>query len=387
MGYAGARTIARGTMVSAIQAVSVGGAAMRSVLDFAWDGTPIGAPETWTQSLRTAVDLMLGSGLPSALFIGPQLTQMHNQAFGGLYGQQAQAARDLGRSVGKMDPQGPLAAAAVEVFAGRSVALHGQAHPLGDAASDLLFSLYYAPFRDERGEVVGMSLLVVATGRAAPGRPAGGDEPDDRRALLGELQHRVRNILAVVRSLIARSAETSETVEDLVAHLDGRIAALARIQAVLVRNPGVGVDLEGLVREELLAQSADERRLAITGPEVALASKAAELMTLAAHELATNATKYGALSQPDGRLEISWRIRPGERQDWLELRWAETGVRILASAPRREGFGVALLKRRLPYELGGRAVMDFRPGGLVCEMTFPLGSDVPPAKDQQEDRR
>lgn len=377
--------------MSAIHAAVSGGAAMRPVLDFAWGGTPVGASETWAQSLRTAVDLMLGSGLPSALFVGPQLTQMHNQAYGRLYGRMAEAAQDLGRSVGEVDPTGPLAAAAAQVFAGRSLALHGQAHPLQGEASDLRFSLYYSPFRDEQGDVVGMSMLAVATERSVskdddPPPQRAADEVDDRRMLLSELQHRVRNILAVVRSLIARSAETSETIEDLVAHLDGRIAALARVQAILVRNPGAGVDLEGLVREELLAQNADERRLVIAGPEVNLAPKAAEVMTLAAHELATNATKYGALSQPEGRLEIGWRVRSGERQDWLELTWAETGVRIAASAPRREGFGAALLKYRLSYELGGQARMDFRPGGLVCEMAFPLTSDAAPMKNEQEDR-
>lgn len=334
------------------------------LLEFAWDTTPIGPSDRWPESLHVAVNLMLSVGAPSALFVGPQLVQMHNPAFGTLYGDERSAGRAFGRSLKRDDPNGPLAAAATEVFAGRGVVLREQGSPLDAKAGARTYNLSYAPVRDERGLVSAMWMLAL---------PIAEPPTRERGPLVGELQHRVRNILAVVRSLVARSAETSDTVEDLAAHLDGRIAALARVQAVLVRNPNAGVDLEGLVRDELLAQNADEDRLHVGGPEVVLPSRAAEVLTLAVHELATNAMKYGALSQDSGRLEVTWRLgAAGTPWQRLQLLWRETGVRIASEAPRREGFGTNLLKRRLPYELAGSADIEFHPGGLVCQIAIPF---------------
>jgi two-component sensor histidine kinase len=225
------------------------------------------------------------------------------------------------------------------------------------------FRLTCAPVRDEAGQVSAMLVLAFAS-TEPPYAPA---------AVAEELRHRVRNVLAVVRSLIARSAETSDTVQDLAAHLDGRIAAVTRVQSVLMRNPRAGVDLEDLIRDELLAQSADDERVKIEGPRISLPAKAAELLTLAIHELATNALKFGALSQASGNLQVTWRLE-GTRTSAgrLELVWLESGVRVASSAPRREGFGTNLLKRRLPYELAGKAEIEFRPGGLVCQIAFPF---------------
>ena len=366
--------IVRGNMDSGLEATVTGGAASQRIGDVAWDMTPLGAPENWPQSLRTAVDLILGSVLPSALFIGPELRQVHNQAYADLYADESAPMDALGRPAVEGDPIGRLALAATEVFAGRSVVLQTQDLPLAGRSSDFGFNLCYSPFRNEEGRIDGVLLLAVPLDPTSLRESLEKSEPDDRRALLGELQHRVRNILAVVRSLIARSADTSDTVEDLAAHLDGRIAAFARIQAVVVRNPEAGVDLENLIRDELLAQNAEEDRIVIDGPEIVLSPKAAEVVTMAAHELATNATKYGALSQPGGQLQITWLVRQmgARKESWLALNWMESGVGVATSAPRREGFGTILLKRRLPYELGGKATIEFRPGGVFCQIAFPL---------------
>jgi len=334
------------------------------MLAFAWGETPVGSPDRWSESLRSAIDLMLGSSAPIALFVGPQLVQMHNPSFARLSRDDRSAARALGRSLKRDHPDGPLARAAVEAFAGRSVVVRGEGWPLDTMSDGGSLKLSCGPVRDEGGQV--SAMFVLAAPLAEPAAQA-------RGPLVGELQHRVRNILAVVRSLVARSAETSDTVEDLAAHLDGRIAALARVQAVLVRNPNAGVDLEGLVRDELLAQNADEDRVRVSGPEITLPSKPAEVMTLAIHELATNAMKYGALAQASGNLEITWSLEDtGTPRQRLELVWVETGVRVAGEAPRREGFGTNLLKRRLPYELSGSADIEFRPGGLVCRIAFPF---------------
>lgn len=195
---------------------------------------------------------------------------------------------------------------------------------------------------------------------------------DHQGVLLHELQHRVRNILALLRSIARRTGETSETVEDFAAHLDGRLDALARTQALLARKPGEGVDLELMVRDELLAQTVRRDRVVVDGPTVILAPKCAEVLTMAIHELATNSVKYGALSSAGGRVDTSWRVAQHKGEDWLCFSWTESGVALASMAPRRSGFGTELLERLVPYELRGRSVFEFRPGGVRCAIEFPL---------------
>ncbi len=195
---------------------------------------------------------------------------------------------------------------------------------------------------------------------------------DRQRVLLHELQHRVRNTLAVVRSITSRTEANSETVEDFASHLQGRISALARTQAVLTSAVNDGVDLENLIREELLAQAAPDDQVVVEGLDVLLSAKAAEVVALAVHELATNATKYGALTSPSGRVRVVWSMMKDQGETWLSLSWTESGVRIVAPAPRREGFGTELITARVPYELRGRGSLEIRPGGVHAEIAFPL---------------
>ncbi|MGE7419023.1 sensor histidine kinase [Methylobacterium tarhaniae] len=190
--------------------------------------------------------------------------------------------------------------------------------------------------------------------------------------LLAELQHRVRNTLAVVRSIARRSAETSATVADYAMHLDGRLTAFARAQVMVTRDPAAGIDLEALVAEELRAyQVGDGRQVRIEGPPVRLQPKVAEMLGLAIHELATNAIRHGALGQGRGRVQVSWRAEPGAEEPRLVLRWVETGV-PLPSGPPQRGFGFDLLERMLPYELGGQTKLTLVQGGLLCTITVPL---------------
>jgi len=205
---------------------------------------------------------------------------------------------------------------------------------------------------------------------------------DRQRLLLAELQHRVRNTLAVVRSIARRTAETSTTVEDYSMHLEGRLSALARTQSLVTRDPARGVDLEFLIAEELLAYHAQEGEqvVRISGPRVALRPKAAESLGLAFHELATNAVKYGALAQRGGRVKVTWTVEEGDGPV-LILHWEESGVLIPSGVERRRGFGTELLERALNFELGAKTTLDFAPDGLRCTLEMPLPGQLLPPKD------
>ena len=134
------------------------------------------------------------------------------------------------------------------------------------------------------------------------------------------------------------------------------------------------VDLENLIREELLSVGAqDGDTVSIGGPEVLLSPVVAESIGLAVHELATNAVKYGALRTPGAVLRINWRtnIDYGEGVR-LDLNWIEQGVPAVAVTPARRGFGSELIEDGLPYRLGGESRLEFHGGGVRCALSIPL---------------
>lgn len=209
-----------------------------------------------------------------------------------------------------------------------------------------------------------------------------------QRLLVAELQHRVRNLVGMIRSLVRQSAESHETVEDYIDHLTGRLAAMGRTQTALTRSPGARVDLASLVREEMVACAAQENAYKIEGPDVALSPLHAEVMTLVIHELAANSLKYGALGD-QGFIKIGWTLVEKE-STMLQLRWQETGLSV-ADAPDRQGFGRRLIEERIAYELGGSGVLIVHDTGVLAEIDFPLedrGSVLEtgtPSLEQQRD--
>jgi PAS domain S-box-containing protein len=206
-----------------------------------------------------------------------------------------------------------------------------------------------------------------------------------QRLLVAELQHRVRNILTVVRSVFGRTAEASEDLDHVVDHFRGRLDSLARTQVVVTQSATGMVDLESLVRDELLSVGAgDGPYLRITGPDVKLQSKAAEMLGLAVHELTTNALKYGALSTAKGKIDILWSVNSGYGgEDRLDFIWEEQGVPAISLPPSRRGFGRELIEDALPYSLAAKTELQFRGGGIRCVISLPLRDPERAASDQE----
>jgi two-component system CheB/CheR fusion protein len=222
--------------------------------------------------------------------------------------------------------------------------------------------------------------------------PTGAEE---QVVLLAELQHRVRNTLATMRLIARRSAEFSESLEDYTAHLDGRLAAMARVQNVIIQNPSAGVDLDRLVTDELTSALAyQEERTHVDGPDLRLHLRAAEPVALALHELTTNALKFGALATPTGRLAVTWRIEERDGASHLVFDWVERGVPLDEDESRRRGFGTVVLEEMLAYSLSAATNLAFAPDGVHYRLTLPLtsrtlhggtGASPPPLRHQ--DRR
>lgn len=200
-----------------------------------------------------------------------------------------------------------------------------------------------------------------------------GDER--RRELIQELQHRIKNMLAVVRSLAHRTRSNSRSLEDFSAHFDGRLAALAHVQTALARLPDGAVDLQDMVREELLKSAGEVgEAISIEGPDIGLKGRTAELTAMALHELAVNAVKFGSLSSEGGRLSVSWRVEPSDMGRGLRLDWFEPDIGPVA--PTAAGFGFELLRQGLPYELGAEVDVRFENGDFRCVIRTPLADEA-----------
>jgi PAS domain S-box-containing protein len=196
-------------------------------------------------------------------------------------------------------------------------------------------------------------------------------ESEVRQVLLArEVDHRAKNALAIVQSIVRLTR--ADSMPTYVAAVEGRITALSRAHTVLSHSRWQGADLTGLVEEELAAYRSDRGdRIETTGPAVSLQPASAQTLTLALHELATNAVKYGALSSMSGRLEVSWELKPST----LVLHWQESGGPRVRK-PAKLGFGTRIIVASVEGQLGGQAKFQWGDGGLHCILTIPRGEKI-----------
>jgi two-component sensor histidine kinase len=202
---------------------------------------------------------------------------------------------------------------------------------------------------------------------------------DHLRLMVHELNHRVKNSLATVQAISAQTLRGREVPLEVREALTSRLLALAKAHDVLTDARWAGARLE-----EIAAQAAEpygQERFRIEGPGVILPPRAAIAMALAFHELATNAAKYGALSNESGEVQLYWRLKETADAPKLELKWLERGGPPVFP-PTRKGFGSRLIQRGLAAEFVGEVRMDFPPSGLVCEMVVAL---PPPGADAWAD--
>ncbi|HET9445435.1 MAG TPA: PAS domain S-box protein [Steroidobacteraceae bacterium] len=200
---------------------------------------------------------------------------------------------------------------------------------------------------------------------------------DEQQVLLGELQHRTRNLLAVVQAIAKQMLRSSISLEQFGAAFESRLRALSRVQALLARAGQESLDVRELVETELHAHGWEGGETAVTlqGPACVLPVSAAQPVALALHELATNATKYGAFAHEGAKLLVSWAEDGSARPTRVVLRWQETGVPMVHSTAPRRGFGSDLIQRALPYQLGARTRLEFGESGVTCEISVPLRAE------------
>jgi PAS domain S-box-containing protein len=213
-----------------------------------------------------------------------------------------------------------------------------------------------APTVDGSGKVVRISGVTIDVTERK--------EAEERQVLLArEVDHRARNALAVIQSIIRLTR--AKTVDDYVQAIEGRIKALARAHTLLSDSRWHGADLATLVTEELAPYRGGDK-ITIHGPDISLQPATAQGLALALHELATNAAKHGALSSPNGKIMLDWQLQG----DALNLNWAENGGPTIA-APSSRSFGLKVIVASIEQQLGGKAAFDWNPNGLRCAFSIP----------------
>ena len=246
---------------------------------------------------------------------------------------------------------------------------------LGDSLrTEGRFEAEFRMVRPDDGRVLYMSSAGVAPPADAGRRPTADRRPAGhhrnatprtraRIALVAELDHRVKNVLASVQSLAAQSARKTTSLDAFLKTFAGRLEAMASAHTLLTATRWRGAEIGNIAAAELGGLAPGQARW--SGPEMLLNPRATNALTLALHELATNAVKFGALSAETGRVEVAWARRAG---GGFELTWSERGGPPV-SPPTRRGFGSTLLERVTGRELGGEARMEFAPAGVRVTIT------------------
>jgi light-regulated signal transduction histidine kinase (bacteriophytochrome) len=190
------------------------------------------------------------------------------------------------------------------------------------------------------------------------------------KLLMAELDHRVKNTIASIQALVKQTSLNADNLTGFVKGLEGRIQAMAKAHSLLSQSRWESVSIDRLLREELVFYSSGQIAVTLDGADMDLTPKSALSLSLAVHELATNAAKYGALTVPGGHVTVGWRP---SADGGVELSWTETGG-PLVEQPKRRGFGSTLIERALAMETGGHAIVHYMRTGVVCDIFLPASS-------------
>jgi PAS domain S-box-containing protein len=196
---------------------------------------------------------------------------------------------------------------------------------------------------------------------------------EQRILLLNELNHRIKNTLATVQSIVEQTLRAAKVGRSIREDLTNRLMALSEAHNLLVAQNWAGADLANIVKAAFAPhENLASDRFQLSGPHVRLSPHQALSLALALHELTTNALKYGALSREDGRVLLNWNLsQDGDGRRRMTMLWRETGGPSVTQ-PERSGFGMRLLQRTFGQDSGGEVKIDFAPGGLRCVLALPL---------------
>jgi two-component sensor histidine kinase len=340
----------------------IGGQMAARVRSFDWASRPLGPLSDWPVEVKSAVGVMLESGFPTAIVLGPSFVTLYNDAFLPILGAKPDA---LGRSFAEVwsEVWPQIGTIAERALAGE--ATFREDMPLviqrAEGSEKAWFTFSYSPLRLADGTVAGFVDTVCET-------TAGVQAREQVELLNHELGHRLKNTLAMVQALAIQTLRNTGDREAIKAFHE-RIAALGHAHDVLLQRNWSAAGLEPVIKAAL-GPLDGLGQVELDGPDVETGAQFTIALSLVLHELGVNAVKYGALSRPDGRVRLSWRL-DGER---LRMAWRETGGPPVAP-PSRNGFGSRLIDRG--FGGGGRVERRYPPAGFEADFELPGASYRP----------
>ena len=244
--------------------------------------------------------------------------------------------------------------------------LHYERPRLRKDGTSVWVAVTESPLHDASGGLLAASSIArdITDRRAAE---------QHRETLVNELNHRVKNSLAVVQAIASQTLRGSVSLSDARNAFGARLAAFARAHDLLVNSDWSGTDLTSVVRATIAPHEGETGRFRVSGPFVALMPQAAVTFSLALHELCTNAAKYGALSVAEGRVAIVWSVTGEADRARFVWTWSESGGPGVVP-PAHRGFGSSLIERVLPMELSGVVSVTYQSSGLICVLEAPVPS-------------
>jgi two-component sensor histidine kinase len=249
-------------------------------------------------------------------------------------------------------------------FVGHQMPAKVERQPDGPV-EEIFVDFVYQPIIGADGQVSG--IFVEGSDVTAHVRAA-----DYQQLLLNELNHRVKNTLATVQSIVSQTLRNAPTPPEARTLIEQRMIALSRAHDVLTQEKWEGADLHAIVAQALAPfRHPEHDRFHVRGPGLRLSPRMALDLAMALHELAINAVKYGALSNAVGTIDLTWRVDRHGSPPHLKLRWTERGGPPV-EPPIRRGFGTRLIERSLAQDLGGEARIEFVPAGVVCTVDTPV---------------
>lgn len=360
---------------------------------FDWSATPLGPLSAWPPGLMAVVRTMLSSKEAMCIIYGPDLTILFNDAYKPMLGARGDDA--LGRPFPVVWPE-----VYVELLPITRSALSGDSVRVEDmpltmtrhgVEEETYWSFSYSPIWDDDGRVGGFLNVTNEVTTAVVERRRLAEEAERNERLLEEqrqsnrqrlvlqreLVHRMKNTLAVVQAIVAQTIQHSEDLDQASERIGQRVRALAEAQDILTDTSWQEADVETVVQHALVPYLADASRITVGGPAAKVSAQQALGLSLAIHELATNAVKYGALSIPEGHVNLTWSVDAAGR---FAFEWTEADGPLVVAEGIRKGFGSRLMERIVPGYFNGSARVEREREGVRYRLEGRVNLDAEPRR-------